>query len=322
MKSIGIDLGNFYDKSSECKKVEARIKEKTELVNSSNFIVEFNGKTYNIGTGKFDPTINKSEKNDLLLRLASILAISTDDSDIKLGLSLPLTQFKNYGREIVKIIKKNPVLKIKGTYCDSHFNKVFRINELRINPEGFAAYLALPNKFISECIEKKYNVLLIDIGGKSLDFCVMSPTAGMIEYDTSFHLGSLELYKKILKKFNEKYPSYTLELEDINDLAINKKYILPNDTELDISFIDDLIEDFCVSVRDYILSAYPKYETCKVVLSGGTGMLLSDYFKKLDIFKGFYHQNDIYANAKGNRIAVENKEGNIIIDVKETSDNY
>lgn len=284
---IGVDLGNYYTKNSEGIKFESRISRDHYILSGCATKVKYKDVLYLIEAGTFNININKVFNQDTLVSLATIIGMSSDDYNIDLGVGIPINYYKSYKDVLLNMIKdeKEFVLEINGG------EKRFIINKCFVIPEAVGVYYSLSKDIINDIGNRE--ILIIDIGGKTTDMCVIDNNV-TIKKPSTQPIGFLNLYNDMANLINSKYPDLCVATEDM-------RYILDNGLtssgdSIDISFVYYLFDKLVDTIMNYIKLQYQDYKRKVVMLCGG-GYILEDKFRKY--IPNILINDDIFANAKG-----------------------
>lgn len=290
---IGADIGSYYAKSSEGKKFENRISLDDSVLSGGAMKVDFKGERYLIENGVFDINVNKLIKENLLISIATLIGLSCSDACVDLGIGLPINFYKKQKKYLEDLIRENQemVVTINGD------KKRFLINKCVVIPEAVGVYYSLDPKFIQAI--KGREVLIIDIGGKTTDTCIIDSNM-TIKKPSTQTIGMLNLYNNICNAINSNYPELCVHVEDIRDILDNG--LNSFDKEINIGFTDILFEKMVKQIFNFIKLQYEDYQRKIIVLCGG-GFVLADRFKKY--IPNIIVNNDIFANAKGFKRYVE-----------------
>lgn len=284
---IGVDLGNFYTKNSEGVKFESRINKNNYILSGKATRVIYKDIPYLIEAGGFNININKLDKEDILINLATIIGLSAKECNIDLGIGLPVNYYKSYKDKLLEIISNEGDFNISINGDE----KKFFINRCYIIPEGVGVYYSLKKEILDKIGNRE--LLIIDIGGKTTDTCVIDTNVTIKKPKTS-SIGFLDLYNDIANVINSKYPDLCVKTEDV-------KYIIDNglnsfSDDIDISFIQEMREDMVYSIMNNIKLQYDDYKRKAVMLCGG-GFSLQNEFRQY--IPNLLVNDDIFANAKG-----------------------
>lgn len=284
---IGVDIGSYYAKSSEEIKFENRISIDDSVLSGGAMKVEFKEKRYLIENGVFDINVNKTLKSTLLISIATLIGLSCSDVCINLGIGLPINFYKTQKKYLEDLIRENQemVVSINGD------KKRFVINKCVVVPEAVGVYYSLDRNFL-KAINKK-EVLIIDIGGKTTDTCIIDSNM-TIKNPSTQTFGMLNLYNNIANLINSHYPELCIRVEDIRDILDNG--LNSFDNPIDLGFIEVLYDKMVREIFNFIKLQYEDYQRKIVILCGG-GFVLADRFK--NYIPNIIVNKDIFANAKG-----------------------
>lgn len=288
---IGVDLGNYYTKTSDELKFESRITEDSSVLTGQANVVEYNDKKYIIENGLFDISMNKIIKHDLMVNLATALAMNEDidkDLSVRLAIGLPINHYHSQKEILKKIIMDNNQIKI--TY--NGIKKSFLIDECEVLPESVGVYYSLSKDMIKS-LEGR-DVMIIDIGGKTTDTCIIDSRKS-IQRPSTQPFGMLGLYNDICNAINASYPEACVKVEDVMDIINNGLYIF--DKKIDINFIDTYINNFVKNIYNFIKLQYEDYQRKVIILAGGGGIFIGERLKQY--IPNVIVNKDIFANAKG-----------------------
>jgi plasmid segregation protein ParM len=284
---IGEDIGSFYAKSSEGKKFENRITEDRTILSGSAMRVKFNGLTYLIENGTFDINVNKVLKKNLIVSVATLLALSTEDTNVELGIGLPINFYSSQKDTLHKMIMDNQDMRIEL----NGEKKRYIIKKCTVIPEAVGVYYSLSTDVLNAI--GKREVLMIDVGGKTTDMCIIDYNS-TIKKPATLPLGMLNLYNFIANKINADNPDLCVTIEDMKDILDNGLNVF--DKELPIPFIDNIQKSMVEDIFNYIKIQYQDYQRKVIVLCGG-GHILEDYFRVH--IPNLIVNKDIFANAVG-----------------------
>ena len=100
------DIGNYLFKDCMGNLVPAKTS-LSQVYNSNSDVLKLHGKTHYIGEGEYEINVKKYEKSNYLPLLLAGICKSFDDEYIiiKLGVGLPLNQFKSCKNEVVNMLE-------------------------------------------------------------------------------------------------------------------------------------------------------------------------------------------------------------------------
>jgi plasmid segregation protein ParM len=240
---------------------------------------------YCVGIGKtalskFDKTDSETNK---VCTLTALALCGEDDYYLVVG--LPIGQYKTQRLKLKETIMDYN--KCKVIYRNKPFD--VRIQDVTVYPQG-AAVIYTINRMYGE-------YMIIDIGAYTIDVALISMVNGtpsIIKYDT-WYKGISTLFSSIADMINNKY-NITLEPKDAENVLV-LEYLRIDGENVDISFIDIIINDYLSDVYDLLDLNY-KTRTTDIYLCGGGAEIVFDKFKSK------YPQTEIvkdsqFANAQG-----------------------
>lgn len=285
-----VDNGYFETKiknSEGMKKFRSKI-QKTNGEFMENNIIEYQGETYTIGEGKDDICNDKTK--GLVHKLCTLKALGdmTDYSEeFNLVTDLPLGHYKNKQfREEFERYMTTPEINVIN-----HNGKTKRIaiKKCTIVPQGLAALYA---NDVRQYKDKMLAVL--DIGGKTIDGCVVEGLKPIKESIFTINLGTIILENRIKTALNQKF---LLDIQDYEVPYLMKDGIPGLEVESRIVIEEVYNEYFDQLIREMTAKNW-SIETLPMVGVGGGLLRLKDiiefYLPKLKP-----SQNPIYDNVLG-----------------------
>lgn len=275
--------------------------------------LEENGTVYRVGnlatktdnSTELDPGSSKSEEDQTLIMLLASLALdAVDTEDFKasknnvidanysLGTGLPLREVKE-GKDVgYRSQLLGSVHQVEFLVTPKHQGKKVNIkfDEVKVYPEGFAAYvnLIMDNelKVINkELIDKQ--ILIQDIGGLSTDVAVIRNRNVDDDKAQGFNLGVSESLEAIREEIRSKHGVELDSRRDVVDIITRKNdrhHIMVKGSRTNVHDITDhiLLE---LAKKEYrflrnVWSKNSQSEICYFV--GGGSAVLKDYIKALN----------------------------------------
>lgn len=275
----GIDIGNFATKDNLGNSFESRVSSVGNIIGNKYEIV-LNDELYYLGEGSFDTEYRKIKKETYLKLLFGILAMGSRETEVKLVLGLPLSQYKADRSKLIELIMANPFL--LGSINGKEVNYI--ITDVEVYPEGIAA------------ISSDYEGVVVDIGGRTTDCCLTYMENGRrkIENPISLPVGTLKLYSKLIDYINSRY---CLDLEINNARRIIKNGLIIEGKKENTDFIINVFKDYLEDLIRRLNVAY-SINSNNIYFTGGGSLEL-----KRPIIKRINHaiisNNAVFANAKG-----------------------
>lgn len=282
---IGIDIGNYNVKTSKDVIFKSAIST-TEQFNNNSDVLVLNGVTYYVGDGNLEIDFVKFKKDNYIpLLIASICkSMITMSNDIKLGVGLPLNQFKKHSEELKDMLLNK---EFKGYFNGNKFS--IRIISVNVFPEGVAGYIANYGKF-SDIIDNR-DVIVVDIGGKTTDIALIQNNK--VVQNSTVSYGTIDIYNTIKLELEKKFTDIKVSIDKIEHYI---KYGFYYKNKLtDIGFVIKKASNIYLDIYNELKLNYP-INTEFIILSGGGSYLLGNIFKsKMSV----EIDNDIFANARG-----------------------
>ncbi|WP_249869437.1 ParM/StbA family protein [Oceanobacillus saliphilus] len=253
---------------------------------------------------ELDPGSSKSEEDQTLIMLFAALAldaVSTDDfmekngvtdATYTLGTGLPLREVKE-GKDVgYRSQLLGSVHQVEFLVTPKHQGKKVNIkfDEVKVYPEGFAAYvnLIMDNdlKVINkELIDKQ--ILIQDIGGLSTDIAVIRNRNVDDDKAQGFNLGVSESLEAIREEIRSKHGVELDSRRDVVDIITRKNdrhHIMVKGSRTNVHDITDhILLELAKKEYRFLRNVWAKNsqsEICYFV--GGGSAVLKDYIKALN----------------------------------------
>lgn len=275
--------------------------------------LEENNAVYRVGnlatktnnSTELDPGSSKSEEDQTLIMLfASIAfdAVSNDafkatkkdviDANYTLGTGLPLREVKE-GKDVgYRSQLLGSVHQVEFLVTPQHQGKKVNIkfDEVKVYPEGFAAYVNLImdndlNVINKELIDKQ--ILIQDIGGLSTDIAVIRNRNVDDDKAQGFHLGVAESLEEIREEIRTRHGVELDSRRDVVDIITRKNdrhHIMVKGSRTNVHDITDrILLELAKKEYRYLRNVWQKNsqsEICYFV--GGGSAVLKDYLKALN----------------------------------------
>ncbi|GAA0606921.1 hypothetical protein GCM10009001_25230 [Virgibacillus siamensis] len=254
---------------------------------------------------ELDPGSSKSEADQTLIMLfASIAfdAVSGEtfrpgkndviDANYTLGTGLPLREVKE-GKDVgYRSQLLGSVHQVEFLVTPKHQGKKVNIkfDEVKVYPEGFAAYVNLImdndlNVINKDLIDKQ--ILIQDIGGLSTDIAVIRNRNVDDDKAQGFHLGVAESLEEIREEIRTKHGVELDSRRDVVDIITRKNdrhHIMVKGSRTNVHDITDrILLELAKKEYRYLRNVWQKNsqsEICYFV--GGGSAVLKDYLKALN----------------------------------------
>ncbi|WHX25856.1 ParM/StbA family protein [Virgibacillus halodenitrificans] len=254
---------------------------------------------------ELDPGSSKSEEDQTLIMLFASLALDaveseafkaakndTIDANYILGTGLPLREVKE-GKDVgYRSQLLGSVHQVEFLVTPKHQGKKVNIkfDEVKVYPEGFAAYVNLIMDNDLKVINKELinkQILIQDIGGLSTDIAVIKNRNVDDDKAQGFNLGVSESLEQIREEIRSKHGVELDSRRDVVDIITRKNdrhHIMVKGSRTNVHDITDhiLLE---LAKKEYrflrnVWSKNSQSEICYFV--GGGSAVLKDYIKALN----------------------------------------
>lgn len=266
MAIIGVDLGNYYTKTSKMVNFISKVGNVSGILTSDP--VTIGNKTMYLGEGESDTEYRKAYKETYLYLLQGAIQKSSTDNENKIVVGLPLSQYKADKGYLTNKILQSGIVK-----------------DVIVQPEGAIA------------VDSNYTGIVVDIGGGTTDICLITleEKRRKIVQPYSIPKGILNLESEFINQINAEH-GLDLQPVDADRIIKNGLYVYGEKKRFNMDAYREFVESLVRRIQvDYSL------KTNNIVLVGGGACKLYRAFKnripQVEIVK-----NSFYANA----IAYEN----------------
>ena len=300
-----IGIGELNDKDP----IEGiHIKVHSPALNENNVIYRVGSlATKSDNATELDPGSNKSEEDQTLVMLFATLALdavreensavfkknnNVIDANYTLGTGLPLREVKEgkdvgYRSQLLGSVHQVEFL-VTPKYQGLKVN--IKFDEVKIYPEGFAAYINLVmdndlNIINRDLVDKA--ILIQDIGGLSTDVAVIKNRNVDDDKAQGFNLGVSEALESIREEIRLKHGVELDSRRDVVDIITRKNdrnHIMVNGSRTSVHDITDrILLDLAKKEYRHLRNVWQKNsqtEICYFV--GGGSIVLKDYIKTLN----------------------------------------
>lgn len=261
MAIIGVDVGNYYTKTSHLISFMSRVSNSPGILTSDP--VTIGNKTMYLGEGENDTEYRKAYKETYLYLLQGAIQKSSRDKENKIVVGLPLSQYKVDKEYLTNRILQSGIAK-----------------DVIVQPEGVIA------------VDNNFTGIVVDIGGGTTDICliVQEGNKRRILQPYSIPKGILNLESEFINQINAEH---CLDLEPIDADRIIKDglFIYGKRKEFSMGIYKDFVESLVRRIQvDYSL------KTNNITLVGGGACKLYRAFKNR-IPQAQLVNNSFYANA-------------------------
>lgn len=291
----GVDIGNYSNKVV-VKNKRVSVDSRIEMINEDSLLdyentFRFNGNIYKTGSGEFDETHFKVEKEHLLVNLFYSLAVALNKScNVSLCIGLPISQYKQDKQRLIELITNNS----EGTIFLNSKKIVINIESVTVLAESIGSFYSIKDKFVDYELE---DITIVDIGGKTTDVCTISEDS-TVKYHKTFYKGAFTSYANV-KRYMADSPAFrryffsTADITKIIDKGLYKK-----GEKLDTSFTASILKQDAKEIFKLLVSDNDKILSDTILITGGHGSRLFPYIND-HLEDATLHSDYIYGNAIG-----------------------
>lgn len=297
---ISIDSGNRNIKTENFVFPTSLSESDFDLGGLGKDIMKYNGKYYSLDGKRIrylrDKTIDERFFILALFGIAKEIEKKINDGKIadsdKISTTvtllngLPPKHFANAEKFKQYFITKEPVV---FTFNGRSYR--ININEAEIFPQAFAI-AALMKKKVYEADE----LLIVDLGGRTLDYMVLSNGRYNMSECESLDSGIIDFYNEVLNFCNSKFDIKFKESQI--DAILKGTYKLPVDDEVK-EYICNAATNYCNEIVNTLKEEVEGFRAMPIVFAGGGSVILQKYFKSNPLLVHAEYVDDVCANAKG-----------------------
>ncbi len=309
---ISVDTGNKKMKTENCE-FNSGVEILNTLPGELEEVIEYEGKYYVTTNRRISYMEDKTadERYFILTLFAIAKELSYREKneglrsqtlqEIELLVGLPPAHYGRLRKKFREYFYRNGTV-VEFCYKGIPYRIVFK--EVKVYIQAYAAYCLLAGKKRLSVVPK---VLLIDIGGFTVDYMLLRFGQLEMEYD-SLENGVIRLYNSIKAAIRQKY-SILLDEEDIDNIILERGGVYKTELkervrEVVIGYVTELLGKFRELGIDF--------NTTQTIFLGGGAILMAEFIQIVwKRYGGEYSIiNDTKANAKGYRLQyqVEKKE--------------
>lgn len=273
MNILGIDIGNYGVKIDNGLTFESTVKNGHIRMNSDDIQISYNGQNYTIGSkdGSRNIGMNKYKKLHFKLLLLTAIAKSCNSNKKNIITSVvvgvPITMFNN--KDIVTEVEKEINKWKREVIIIDGVTKTIDIQKVKIFCESAIV-------FSDRVKYKDKKALIIDIGGSTVDVSVWDNFR--LEKAKSYKKGTISLCENIAVSISDN-EKVLFKSENVPQI-INNKVIRLNQKEVNIKYVDEVIQNYIDDLSSKIYQSFDPEEVDDVVLCGGGSQLLKDQLLK------------------------------------------
>lgn len=310
---ISVDTGNKMIKT-EHYEFNSGIDVLDTIPGENDEVIEFGGKYYRTTNRRISYMEDKTEDDRYYILTLIAIAKELDTMKkeavlapnelikIELLVGLPPAHYGKYRKKFQQYFQRDG--KVVGFKYGGTSYQIL-IHEVKVYVQAYAAYCVLAAR---RHLTELPKVLVIDIGGFTVDYMILRYGRLEKEHVDSLESGVICLYGRIRAAIRQKY-SIALDEEDIDNIILGKntgymQELKERVREVTIGYVTELLGTFRELGIDF--------RTTQTVFMGGGAILVSEIIKVVwERFKGEYFIiNDPKANAKGYKLQfqIEAKE--------------
>ena len=292
MLVIGTDHGNKQMKSTNCQPFISGLKESRTKPFGKD-ILEYQGKYYILSNQRIPYKRDKTEDEKFfILTLFAIAreleyrnAFTKNILPIGLGAGLPPAHYGSLYKSFEDYFKRGMI-----TFTYNGREQSIYLNDVKCYAQAYAAAITILNELI------EYNkVLIVDIGGFTVDYMLMREGKPELSVCDSLEKGIITLYNQISERINAEY-DFLLDEADIDAVLEGKKTVYTTEV---ISLIFAITEDFVEDLFNKLREKHLDLKSGVVVFVGGGGIRLKKVIEASGKIGKSFFVEDINANAKG-----------------------
>ena len=307
MLILSVDTGNKMIKTENLE-FHSGLDILDQMPGEKEEVIQYEGKYYLVSNDRIAYMEDKTEDNRYFI--LTLIAIAKELERLKQQEAEPL--IPNGLIEIELLVGLPPVHygKLRSAFKQYFFRDGQMIDftymgipykiafsNVKVYIQAYAAYVLLAGKQRLSAYPK---VLLIDIGGITVDYMVLR--LGSIDWNLvdSLEEGVVRFYRKVKAGVRKKY-SILLEESDIDNIILKKE--TPYEKEL-IERVNEIAREYVTELLGIFRELGSDFRTTFTVFAGGGSILLSEFIREAwKRYQGKYVIiNDSRANAKGYKL--------------------
>jgi len=292
MLVIGADHGNKQMKTVNCPPFISGLKESRTKPYGKD-IMEYQGKYYVLSNQRIPYKRDKTEDEKFFILTLFAIARELDIRNgftknilpVGLGIGLPPFHFGALYKSLTNYFERGMV-----TFTYNGIEQSIYLKDVKCYPQAYAAALTI----LQELMEYT-KVLIVDIGGFTVDYVMMREGEADLSACDSLENGIIFLYNKISERINAEY-DILLDEAEIDAILEGKKTVYSEEViSIVMAMTEDFVEDLFNSLRERKLDL----KSGVVVFVGGGGIRLKKVIESSGKIGKTYFVEDINANAKG-----------------------
>lgn len=302
---IAVDTGNKMIKT-ETMEFNAGVEVLDQMPGDQEEVLSFCGQYYRTTSRRISYMEDKTEDDRYFILTLFAIAkeleklqeketlITNGLIDIELLVGLPPAHYGRYRRVFQEYFMREGNV-IAFTYMNTPYKVVF--SDVRVYIQAYAAYCLMAGQ---RHLVNYPKVLVIDIGGFTVDYMILK--FGQLErsFVDSLEEGVIKLYRSIKAGIRQRY-SMLLEESDIDNIITGKQVTFEQDM---IIRVKEIAEKYVVELLGIFRELGIDFGTTQTVFVGGGSILLAEFIQEIwKRYRGEYFIiNDPKANAKGYKL--------------------
>lgn len=322
---ISVDTGNKMIKT-EHYEFNSGIDVLDTIPGENDEVIEFGGKYYRTTNRRISYMEDKTEDDRYYILTLIAIAKELDTMkkeavlapneliEIELLVGLPPAHYGKYRKKFQQYFQRDG--KVVGFKYGGTSYQIL-IHEVKVYVQAYAAYCVLAAR---RHLTELPKVLVIDIGGFTVDYMILRYGRLEKEHVDSLESGVICLYGRIRAAIRQKY-SIALDEEDIDNIILGKntgymQELKERVREVTIGYVTELLGTFRELGIDF--------RTTQTVFMGGGAILVSEIIKVVwERFKGEYFIiNDPKANIDSMSATSETMSGINAMSVKDDAEAF
>ncbi|MCR2018303.1 ParM/StbA family protein [Blautia pseudococcoides] len=191
---------------------------------------------------------------------------------------------------------------INFEYMDKSYE--ISIQNVKVYIQGYAAYFLLAQK---QRLSTYPKVLLIDIGGITVDYMILRYGAIDKAYVDSLEEGAIKMYRKVKSGIRKKY-GMLLEETDVDNIICRRDTTYKQEV---LSRVQEIAKEHVIELLGTYRELGIDFKTTLTVFSGGGSVLLAEIIQEVWERHGgeYFIVRDEKANAKGYKLQYLTENG-------------
>lgn len=301
-KNLAIDLGNYGIKykleGEDANVIESRVESYSgdNYISGNVKVLEYGGKKIRSG-GNFESENIKIKRNNLFdCFLLALAQVAEDGSKFRIGVGIPVAQYKHYSEELKNILYRKTIDYKYG----NNKSKTISIEDIIVLPEALGTYWSLTPEEIEEFEGK--DIIVIDVGGRTTDLCTIVDTEYGVETldPMSPPYGMFTAYQEIKKNFGASKEGAGLDI-NLNEMRkLIKKGVVVGDNVISLSkYKHEAFSSLASKIASDVKMYNPNHNRCVVLLCGGGSEEIGKIYKEKQEFSHLVVKKSIYSNVEG-----------------------